>query len=155
MMAIFGGYNAYQGYRYWLQVAIIFKTRDGLPQAERNLQIYPKSGHNCVNLCSRSPHCDPMTYPIFFPNGQQGWHQNMPYDPYPNQQARYWANFIVDQTIINNVQTEKPESVLPYVSCDHKFHKIRIEHFTNIDTKMSEAINHQDIQNLKPLQYTK
>ena len=66
------------------EVAIIFETRDGLPQAERNLQIYPKSGHNCVNLCSRSPHCDPMTYPIFFPNGQQGWHQNMPYDPFPN-----------------------------------------------------------------------
>ena len=48
MMAIFGGYNAYQGYRYWLQVAIIFETRDGLPQAERDLKIYPKSGHKSM-----------------------------------------------------------------------------------------------------------
>ena len=60
------------------EVAAIFETSDGAPPTDRSLRIYPCSG-NTKKLDYTSMHLDPMCYPLIWPFGQTGWHQNLKY----------------------------------------------------------------------------
>lgn len=62
------------------ELAFVFKSPDGIPPENRDVVGYlriPESGQGLVRIDTNKPMCDPMTYPILFPMGDQGWHCNM------------------------------------------------------------------------------
>lgn len=57
-------------------VAVIFRSTDGEPPFERNMISFSRTGVvRQVSVLDSS--LDPLAYPILFPNGDFGWHQNM------------------------------------------------------------------------------
>ena len=64
------------------EIAVIFKSSNGEPPADRDIRghlLIPSRGKRFIKIDSQKPMCDPMTYPLLFPNGEDGWHVNMPY----------------------------------------------------------------------------
>ncbi|KAI9558408.1 hypothetical protein GHT06_015188 [Daphnia sinensis] len=64
------------------EIAVIFKSANGEPPAKRDIRghlFIPVRGRTFVQIDTQQPMCDPMTYPLLFPNGDDGWHVNMPY----------------------------------------------------------------------------
>ena len=63
------------------EIAIVFKSKDGLPPSHVNcfaqLKI-PQNGSTAVQMKYCNPQCDPMLYPLFFPRGNHGWHIRIP-----------------------------------------------------------------------------
>jgi len=65
------------------EVAIIFQNNDGEPNLERDLLIhlsadpsdFTAAGTKRVGV--HNPNLDPLSYPILFPSGDQGWHCNL------------------------------------------------------------------------------
>lgn len=55
---------------------MVFKTSDGIPPNNRDLCIHPR-GRELVPITTLNRNCDPMSYVIFFPAGQQGYHVDM------------------------------------------------------------------------------
>jgi hypothetical protein len=63
------------------EVAMVFVDQDGEPPFKRDIRIYPRTPtaeSQFVQLNILNPNLDPMTYPIFFPNGEKGWQPNLP-----------------------------------------------------------------------------
>ena len=57
------------------QIAFVFKTADGAPPANRDIVGYlivPQQGKNLIPIFTTQGMCDPMTYPLLFPHGEQG-----------------------------------------------------------------------------------
>ena len=50
------------------------------PPASREVVIYP-SGHPLKTISSMSANLDPMVYPLFFPRGDAGWHNQLVHNP--------------------------------------------------------------------------
>ncbi|XP_045036715.1 uncharacterized protein LOC116926850 [Daphnia magna] len=64
------------------EIAVIFKSANGEPPAKRDIRghlFIPVRGRTFVQIDTQQPMCDPMTYPLLFPNGDDCWHVNMPY----------------------------------------------------------------------------
>jgi len=64
------------------EIAVIFKSVNGEPPGDRDIRghlLIPSRGRKFVQINPQKPMCDPMTYPLLFPNGEDGWHSNMPY----------------------------------------------------------------------------
>ncbi|XP_057376187.1 uncharacterized protein LOC130697273 [Daphnia carinata] len=64
------------------EIAVIFKSSNGEPPAKRDIRghlFIPVVGRKFIQIDTQQPMCDPMTYPLLFPNGDDGWHVNMPY----------------------------------------------------------------------------
>lgn len=63
------------------EVAAVFVGDDGQPPREINLVIYDRNPidpqHRMQTISANSCHADPMLYPVFFPYGEAGWHNNM------------------------------------------------------------------------------
>ncbi|GFU14034.1 helitron_like_N domain-containing protein [Trichonephila clavipes] len=57
------------------EVAMVFKSSDGVPPYNRNICIYPKQRQLC-RISTLNPNCDPMTYVLFFPCGEKGFRVN-------------------------------------------------------------------------------
>jgi hypothetical protein len=55
------------------EVAIIFQSVDGEPPFERDIRIHSRSSRTFEQISILSPNCDPMSYPILFPFGDEGW----------------------------------------------------------------------------------
>ena len=50
--------------------------------ADRDIRgqlLIPTRGKDFINIELHKSMCDPMTYPPLFPNGDSGWHPNIPY----------------------------------------------------------------------------
>lgn len=54
------------------EIAMIFRTEDGVPPTNRDICIYPKGDRLC-NISTLNPNCEPMTYVLFFPFGESGF----------------------------------------------------------------------------------
>ncbi|KAI9565113.1 hypothetical protein GHT06_008881 [Daphnia sinensis] len=64
------------------KIAVIFKSAKGEQPAKRDIRghlFIPVRGRTFVQIDTQQPMCDPMTYPLRFSNGDDGWHVNMPY----------------------------------------------------------------------------
>ena len=59
---------------------VVFVGEDGAPPASREVVIYPR-GHPLKTLSSMSANLDPMVYPLFFPRGDAGWHNQLVHNP--------------------------------------------------------------------------
>lgn len=62
------------------EIAVIFKSKDGAPPTDRSIRghlLIPTRSSKFVEIKPHMPMCDPMTYPLLFPNGDNGWHPNM------------------------------------------------------------------------------
>ena len=55
------------------EVAAVFVGEDGAPPTSRDIMVYPRNRY-LETISTTSPNLDPMTYPIFFPRGDGGWH---------------------------------------------------------------------------------
>ena len=53
---------------------------DGAPPATREIVIYPR-GQPLRTILSMSANLDVMVYPIFFPRGDAGWHDQLEHNP--------------------------------------------------------------------------
>ncbi|XP_065640451.1 uncharacterized protein LOC136073037 [Hydra vulgaris] len=62
------------------EVAIVFVGDDGAPPPSREVVIYPR-GQALKTISSMSANQDPMIYPIFFPRGDAGWHEQLEHHP--------------------------------------------------------------------------
>ncbi|XP_065642316.1 uncharacterized protein LOC136073944 [Hydra vulgaris] len=62
------------------EVAIVFVGNDGAPPPFREVVIYPR-GQLLKTISSMSANLDPMIYPIFFPRGDAGWHDQLEHNP--------------------------------------------------------------------------
>nr|XP_047137563.1 uncharacterized protein LOC101241181 [Hydra vulgaris] len=62
------------------EVAIVFVGDDGAPPPSREVVIYPR-GQALKTISSMSANLDPMIYPIFFPRGDAGWHEQLEHHP--------------------------------------------------------------------------
>ena len=67
-------YNAPQGD----ELAVIFESQDGAPAGPRDLVVWPRDPTTPIyRVSERNEHVDPMTYPLLFPAGTPGWHENL------------------------------------------------------------------------------
>ena len=62
------------------EVAVVFVGEDGAPHASREVVIYPR-GQPLKTISSMSANLDPMVYPLFFPRGDAGWHNQSVQNP--------------------------------------------------------------------------
>nr|XP_047122906.1 uncharacterized protein LOC124806222 [Hydra vulgaris] len=62
------------------EVAVVFVGEDGAPLTSREVVIYPR-GHPLKIVSSMSANLDPMVYPLFFPRGDAGWHNQLVHNP--------------------------------------------------------------------------
>ncbi|XP_047133196.2 uncharacterized protein LOC124811515 isoform X1 [Hydra vulgaris] len=62
------------------EVAVVFVGEDGAPPTSREVVIYPR-GHPLKIVSSMSANLDPMVYPLFFPRGDAGWHNQLVHNP--------------------------------------------------------------------------
>ena len=62
------------------EVAVVFVGEDGAPPASREVVIYPR-GHPLKTISSMSANLGPMVYPLFFPRGDAGWHNQLVHNP--------------------------------------------------------------------------
>ena len=62
------------------EVAVVFVGEDGAPPASREVVIYSR-GHPLKTISSMSANLDPMVYPLFFPRGDAGWHNQLVHNP--------------------------------------------------------------------------
>ncbi|XP_012560389.1 uncharacterized protein LOC105846321 [Hydra vulgaris] len=62
------------------EVAIVFVGNYGAPPASRGIVVYPR-GQPLKTISSMSANLDPMVYPIFFPRGDVGWHNQLEHNP--------------------------------------------------------------------------
>ncbi|GBN27558.1 hypothetical protein AVEN_167654-1, partial [Araneus ventricosus] len=60
------------------EIAMVFKSSDGVPPNNRDICIYPKQRELC-RISTINPNCDPMTYVLFFPCGERGFRINQSY----------------------------------------------------------------------------
>ena len=64
------------------EIGVVFNSVDGAPPADRDIRgqlLIPTRGKDFINIELHKSMCDPMTYPPLFPNGDSGWHPNIPY----------------------------------------------------------------------------
>ena len=61
------------------EVAIVFKSIDGEPPADRDIVVHPYN-EPPRNISYMSANTDPMTYPILFPRGDLGWYSELAHD---------------------------------------------------------------------------
>jgi len=54
------------------EVAIVFQNVDGEPPFERDIRIHSRNTRTTQQISILSPNCDPMSYPILFPLGDEG-----------------------------------------------------------------------------------
>jgi hypothetical protein len=54
------------------EVAVVFHNTDGEPPFERDIAVHSREG-GLIQISILSGNCDPMTYPLLFPNGDEGF----------------------------------------------------------------------------------
>ncbi|KZS09596.1 Uncharacterized protein APZ42_026140, partial [Daphnia magna] len=55
------------------EIAVVFKSIDGAPPENRDIRghlLIPQRGNRFIRIDTQKPMCDPMTYPLLFPNGE-------------------------------------------------------------------------------------
>lgn len=74
------------------EIAFIFKSPDGIPPKNRDVVGHlriPERGHKFIQIHTQKPMRDPMTYPLIFPMGDQGWNCNTKtLEQQPNDQTK-------------------------------------------------------------------
>ncbi|XP_065673376.1 uncharacterized protein LOC136090533 [Hydra vulgaris] len=80
MSLLEGHYRCRYNLPYHNEVAVVFVGEDGAPPASRKVVIYPR-GHPLKTISSMSANLDPMVYPLFFPRGDAGWHNQLVHNP--------------------------------------------------------------------------
>ncbi|XP_065663052.1 uncharacterized protein LOC136085656 [Hydra vulgaris] len=87
--------------RYYLpshdEVAVVFFGEDGAPPTSREVVIYPR-GYPLKIVSSMSTNLDPMIYPLFFPRGDAGWHNQLVHNP---ERATLFRNHITLSQVYN------------------------------------------------------
>jgi hypothetical protein len=69
-------------------VAVIFSTVDGEPPFERNMISFSKVNGTIKNISVLDSSLDPLAYPLLFPNGDTGWHNNISHNVPTTPNAR-------------------------------------------------------------------
>ncbi|XP_047136782.1 uncharacterized protein LOC124813574 [Hydra vulgaris] len=62
------------------EATVVFVGEDGAPPTLREVIIYPR-GRPLKIVSSMSANLDPMVYPLFFPRGDAGWHNQLVHNP--------------------------------------------------------------------------
>ena len=77
------------------EVAVVFVGEDGAPPASREVVIYPR-GHPLKTISNMSSNLDPMVYPLFFPRGDAGWHNQL---VHKHERATFVRNHVTLSTV--------------------------------------------------------
>ncbi|XP_065679048.1 uncharacterized protein LOC124814923 [Hydra vulgaris] len=62
------------------EVEVVFVGKDGAPPTSKEIAIYPR-GHPLKIVLSMSANMDSMVYPLLFPRGDAGWHNQLVRNP--------------------------------------------------------------------------
>ena len=62
------------------EVSVIFTGPDGAAPDRIDFSVHRMDGH-VFSISHTSPNSDPMAFPLLFPYGEQGWHENMEHNP--------------------------------------------------------------------------
>jgi hypothetical protein len=93
-------------------IAIIFKSVNGEPPVDRDIRghlLIPSRGRKFIQINPQKPMCDPMTYPLLFPNGEDSWHSNMPYTTTTRREREEAAAMDVEEVEEQQVLDEEEE----------------------------------------------
>ena len=64
------------------EIGVVFTSEDGAPPENRDIRaelLIATGGNKIIPISTTKRMCDPMTYPLLFPNGEDGWDPYMPY----------------------------------------------------------------------------
>jgi hypothetical protein len=64
------------------EIGVVFKSVDGAPPSDRDIRghlLIPPRGRRFIEIDPNKSMCDPMSYPLLFPNGDSGWNPNILY----------------------------------------------------------------------------
>ena len=61
------------------EIAMLLLSANGEPPARRDIRGHLFIPVGFIQIDTQNPICDPMNYPLLFPNGETGWHSNMSY----------------------------------------------------------------------------
>ena len=64
------------------EISVVFKSIDGAPPSDRDIRghlLISTRGKRFIQIDPNKSMCDPMTYPLLFPNGDSGWNPNILY----------------------------------------------------------------------------
>ena len=75
------------------EVAVVFVGEDGAPPASREVVVYPR-GHPLKTISIMSANLDLMVFPLFFPRGDAGWHNQLVRNP---ERATLVRNHVTSQ----------------------------------------------------------
>lgn len=95
------------------ELAIVFSAEDGAPAGSRDLVVWPRGTDTPVYRISEcNEHVDAMTYPLLFPDGMPGWHDNLQHHP-GFQTARY-TRLTPAQFYAHRLMVRDWEAALPH-----------------------------------------
>ncbi|GFU90411.1 ATP-dependent DNA helicase [Trichonephila clavipes] len=86
------------------EVAMVFKSSDGIRPNNRDICIYPKQRQQ-YRISTLNPNCDPMIYVLFFPCGEKSFRVNQCFTKLQFYQVatkcfwnriRCFQNFVID-----------------------------------------------------------
>lgn len=69
------------------EVAVVYVGEDGDVPETRSLAVHPRGG-KLTAIRDIDKICDPLTYPVFFPIGQDGWHPGLEKKPSGRKRSR-------------------------------------------------------------------
>nr|XP_047124283.1 uncharacterized protein LOC124806990 [Hydra vulgaris] len=135
------------------EVAIVFVGNDGAPPPSREVVIYPR-GQPLKTISSMSANLDPMIYPIFFPRGDAGWHDQLEHNP--DRATRVRNRYAVDAYVKiegqrlafirnnqNKLRSEQYDTLHEYVN--NVANNLNLETAEDIDSLISAEIPDQTV----------
>nr|XP_047141044.1 uncharacterized protein LOC101235432 [Hydra vulgaris] len=135
------------------EVAVVFVGNDGAPPPSREVVIYPR-GQPLKTISSMSANLDPMIYPIFFPRGDAGWHDQLEHNP--DRATRVRNRYAVDAYVKiegqrlafirnnqNKLRSEQYDTLHEYVN--NVANNLNLETAEDIDSLISAEIPDQTV----------
>nr|XP_047141323.1 uncharacterized protein LOC100209718 [Hydra vulgaris] len=135
------------------EVAIVFVGNDGAPPPFREVVIYPR-GQPLKTISSMSANLDPMIYPIFFPRGDAGWHDQLEHNP--DRATRVRNRYAVDAYVKiegqrlafirnnqNKLRSEQCDTLHEYVN--NVANNLNLETAEDVDSLISAEIPDQTV----------
>lgn len=88
------------------EVAVVFVGEDDDVPTTRSLAVHPRGG-GLKTIRDIDRICDPLTYPVLFPNGTDGWHPDLEKRPSEKKQGRitqkmYYSYLLMERSGVFN-----------------------------------------------------
>ncbi|XP_065684368.1 uncharacterized protein LOC136096730 [Hydra vulgaris] len=141
----------------------MFEGNGCAPPPSREVVIYPR-GQPLKTISSMSANLEPIVYPIFFPRGDAGWHDQLEHNPFRATRVRnhitlsqyYNYRLFIRQTfspIFYRKKLFQPCAVDAYVKIEGQHHafirnknKLRSEQYDTLHEYVNNTVNNPNVR---------